>query len=423
MIDRTIAPAFRQIEKVDLIQAVPLKLDNGIPVYSIYSGEQDLIRLEFIFDNVNWDASRPLQASVANGMLNEGTATLNAAQIAEKIDYYGAFLQTEYTYDHSSLVLYTLNKYLDNVLPVVHDVLTHSVFPVDELEVYRLNHQQQIKVQLEKNDFVARQTLGHALFGSSIYGHPVTVTDYQELQREDVCSYFSTAYQPQNCIIVASGKVNDHVIAQLNSYFGEWKSQASYHKNTFGFTAGQGQEHYIEKPEALQSAIRMGILAINRSHPDFAGLQVLNTVLGGYFGSRLMANIREDKGYTYGIGSALVSLQHAGYLFIASEVGAEVCGAAMEEIRKEVRLLRDELILPDELALVRNYMLGSFLGSLENAFSHADKFKNIYFSGLGYDYFEHYVNTVKTITPQRLQELANQYLDFDRFEKVIVGRR
>jgi predicted Zn-dependent peptidase len=166
----------------------------------------------------------------------------------------------------------------------------------------------------------------------------------------------------------------------------------------------------------------MGLPIINRTHPDFPALQVLNTVLGGYFGSRLMANIREDKGYTYGIGSGMSSLKHSGSLFIATEVGADVCQSAITEIEKEVNLLKSELIPDDELSLVRNFMMGSLLGSLENVFSHADKFKNLYFSGLDYDYYDRYVSTIKTVTAVQLKQLAEQYLNADQFYKVVVGK-
>lgn len=136
-----------------------------------------------------------------------------------------------------------------------------------------------------------------------------------------------------------------------------------------------------------------------------------------------MANIREDKGYTYGIGSAIVSLKDAGYFFIATEVGTEVCNNTLIEIEKEIDLLKSELVSEEELNLVRNYMLGSMLGSLENAFSHADKFKNAYFSGLDYTYYDNYIKTVKTITPEDLKQLANQYLNTAEFSKVIVGKK
>ena len=172
----------------------------------------------------------------------------------------------------------------------------------------------------------------------------------------------------------------------------------------------------------LFSLLFMGMPLINRTHPDFPSVQVLNTVLGGYFGSRLMANIREDKGYTYGIGSGMSSLKHAGTLFIATEVGAEVCKATLTEIEKEINILKTELIPEKELALVKNYLLGSLLGSLENVFSHADKFKTLYFAGLGYEYYDRYTEVIKTINAYELLKLANQYLDFDKFYKVIVGK-
>ena len=135
-----------------------------------------------------------------------------------------------------------------------------------------------------------------------------------------------------------------------------------------------------------------------------------------------MANIREDNGYTYGIGSGLSTQEQDSTMFIASEVGADVCRDAVSEIEKEVNLLRTELIPEEELSLVRNYMMGSLLGSLENVFSHADKFKNVYFSGVGYEYYDRYTEVVRSVSAEELLQLANKYLDLDKFYKIIVGK-
>lgn len=416
-------PAFKQVEHIELIHANPLVLDNGVKVFKINAGGQDIVRIEFIFENVNWDDSKPLQAFATNSMLVEGTSGLNSAQIAEKIDFYGAFLQTDYNYDQSVVTLYTLNKHLAATLPIVREVITDPVFPQRELDTFIRNQKQKLNVNLEKNDFISRRLFNKALFGNSIYGYTINADDYDKLNREQLPEYFKAAYAPANCTIIISGKVTDDTVDLLNRYFGkDWKNSKPVLKNKFRFTTGPGGNHYLSKEDALQSAIRIGQVSVNRTHPDFPALQVLNTVLGGYFGSRLMANIREDKGFTYGIGSALVSLQNTGYFFIASEVGADVCRQAMEEIKKEVELLRKELIPEEELNLVKNYMLGSMLGGLENAFSHADKFRNIYFSGLDYNYYNYYTDTVKAIDSKRLIELANIYLDFDAMEKVVVGK-
>ncbi len=424
MIDRTLAPAFRQVENINIIKAVPFVLDNGIPVHVINGGQQDLVRIELIFNNVNWNIQKPLQAFAVNSLIAEGTSSSSAFQIAEKIDYYGAFLQNDYNYDVSLVTLYTLSKHLDNVLPVLKEIVTDAVFPEEELETFKRNQKQKLLVNLEKNDFLCRRVFNNTLFGDTLYGYSSEAEDYNSVSRDELVEYFHLAYQPENCTIIVSGKVDDSVLSLLNKHLGRnWDKSLKAAHNVFSFPVKPGGFHYIEKPEALQSAIRVGQISVNRSHPDFPALQVLNTVLGGYFGSRLMANIREDKGYTYGIGSALVSLQHAGYFFIASEVGADVCSATMAEIEKEVNRLKTELIPEDELQLVKNYMLGSFLGSLENAFSHADKYKNILFSGLDYDYYDRYVKTVKEISSGSLLELAGFYLDFDAFNKVVVGKK
>jgi predicted Zn-dependent peptidase len=237
-------------------------------------------------------------------------------------------------------------------------------------------------------------------------------------------NHFKEMYQPTNCTMLVAGKISADTVSLIETAFGADWVNANQPADASQPVIAPSEEHFYftEKPEALQSAIRMGLPAINRTHPDFPALQVLNTVLGGYFGSRLMANIREDKGYTYGIGSGTSSLKHGGALFIATEVGADVCRAAVGEIEKELNLLKEEIIPAAELSLVRNFLLGSLLGSLENVFSHADKFKNLYFSGLDYDYYDRYVNTVKTVTAEHLKDLANRYLNFDQFYKVIVGK-
>jgi len=423
MLNRQIAPDFKQVSTINFIQPTHKKLNNNVPVYTIYSGEQDLVRIEFIFNNVKWDVEKPLQAIAVSALLNNGTSTLSSKEIAQKIDFYGAFFQTEYVQDHSSVTLYTLNKHLAAVLPIVRDVLTDSQFPQQEIDLYIQNQKQKLQVNLKKNDILARKEFAHALFGNTAYGVDIQARHYDELKREDLTAYFKAAYAPDNCTVIVSGKFEEASFELLNSEFGQNWEPGYATKNDFSFSTTPRAVIYKERADAIQSAIRIGKLAVNRTHEDFAGLQILNTVLGGYFGSRLMNNIREDKGYTYGIGSGISSLQDAGYLFIATEVGAEVCAAALTEIYKEIEILKNELVGEEELTLVKNYMLGSMLGSLENVFSHADKFKNIHFFGLGYDYYENYIAKVKAITAEDIKLLANKYLNKEDFTEVVVGKK
>ncbi len=423
MLNRKIAPDFKQVSNINFIHPSLKTLDNGLPVYSVFSGGQDLVRMEFIFENVNWDVSKPLQAIGVNALLSSGTHQYSARQIAERIDFYGAFLQTAYTQDNATVTLYTLSKYLPLVLPIVQDVIVNAQFPQSELDTYVRNQSQKLLVNLEKNNFLSRKEFAHALFGDTAYGVDIRGEHYAGLNQVDLVAYHKAAYTPNNCTIIVAGKFDEEAFWLLNQQFGRGWENSIATKNAFTFGDEDRRTIYIEKPDSLQSAIRIGLMAVNRRHTDFSGLQVVNCILGGYFGSRLMTNIREDKGYTYGIGSSLASLQHAGYISIATEVGVDVCAAALDEIYKEIGLLRDELVGPDELNLVRNFMLGSTLGSLENVFSHADKFKNIHFYGLDYGYYEAYINTVKTITAEEVQQLAQKYLVLNHFNEVVVGKK
>ncbi|TKC01480.1 M16 family metallopeptidase [Pedobacter cryotolerans] len=424
MLNRTTAPEFKQVNEINFIAPKAQQLANGIKVFTVNAGQQELVRIEFIFENVNYDQSKPLQAVTVNSLINNGTKTLTDKEIAEKVDYYGAFLQTEYGADHTTITLHSLNKHLVSVLPIVWSIFNESIFPQHELDIFIQNQKQKLQVNLQKNDFLARKTFANTIFGNTAYGSDIAAADYDTLNRADLLAYFKAAYKPENCIIVAAGKFEEKEFQLLNQFFGQsWENAATSSVNQFHFSAVKGSEIYIEKDDAVQSALRLGNLTINRKHQDFAKLQILNTLLGGYFGSRLMANIREEKGYTYGIGSGIASLKHAGYFFIATEVGTAVCASALTEIEKEINVLKSDLVSAEELDLVRNYMLGSLLGSLENAFSHADKFKNLYFSGLDYSYYSDYIQTVKTISPEEIKAVANEYLDWNAMTKVVVGKK
>jgi zinc protease len=423
MLDRTFTPEFKAIEHISLIAPGHIKLDNDCNLYWFNSGEQELVRIEWIFSNLRFNPAKPLLNVAVNTMLNDGTGNLTAAQIADAIDYYGAFLQVDYGFDHSQVTLYCLNKHLKHTLPVIKDILTNSVFPERELSTFIRNQQQKLQVSLQKNDFVARRAFNKALFGNTMYGISPDIADYEKIQRDDLLMHFKQMYQPNNCILIAAGKIDDSILKEITQEFGKnWTNNSVPDISQPDFNQSKQLFNYIEKPDALQSAIRLGSTLINRSHPDFPALQVVNTILGGYFGSRLMANIREDKGYTYGIGSGMSSMKYSGAIFIATEVGADVTRSAMTEIEKEINILKTELISAEELSLVKNYMLGSLLGSLENVFSHADKFKNVYLSGLTFEYYDRYTEVISNITSKDVLTLANQYLNYDQFYKVIVGK-
>jgi len=424
MLNRINPPVFHPIESVNIISPESLKLSNGSNLFMFNAGEQELVRIQWVFENAAFHPDKPIINSALSALLLEGTSKYMSAQIAEKVDFYGAYLFPEYNYDQTTLNLVTLTKYLNNLLPFFLEVLNDAIFPQQELDTYKRNSKQSLRISLEKNDYLARRQFNNLLFGNSNYGYIQEESDFDQLNREDLTALFKRQIVPANCTIFVSGKISKDTLDYIsNTISSNWRNSSEEPSlATPVFAAAPAQKIVIEREKALQSAIRIGQLSIPRSHPDFPALQVLNTTLGGYFGSRLMMNIREDKGYTYGIGSGIGSLKQAAFFTISSEVGTAVCADTLKEIEFEINRLRTEEISEEELTLVKNYLLGSMLGSLEDVFSHTDKFKQAYFSGLTLDYFDYYTQQVKDITAKDLLDLANKYMDFNKMAQVVVGK-
>ncbi|MBI4930824.1 MAG: insulinase family protein [Bacteroidetes bacterium] len=432
VVDRNKSPQVNQIKKIDLLRASETKLKNGIPVYHIKAGTQDLVKIELLFPAGMWHQTYPLVGSAASTMLNEGTSKRSAKEISEMLDYYGAFLHTEITHDFAVVGVHSLNKHLPHVLSVIEELISDSVFPQDEWDIYLQNKRQSFIVNNKKVSFVSRKKFAELLFGNDHpYGHNVMEDDFDKLKKEDAYNFYKKTYTAKGTIIVAAGNVTDSTLKLIEKYFGclpqppplEGASRVKVLPNGEDLGGASGGSFLEEKKDALQSAIRIGKMLFTKPHPDYCAMQVVNTIFGGYFGSRLMANIREDKGYTYGIGSAVVSFSHAGYFTISTEVGAEVTKDAIKEIYFELSRMQTEKVSESELALVRNYMLGAFLRSIDGPFALADRFKGIYFSGLDYDYYNTFIETIRTITPEKIMELANKYLKKEEMIELVVGKK
>lgn len=422
MLNRKLAPANNSLKPIQLLKPVKAELKGGARVYIIDGADADVVRIEFIFPHTGWEAGQPLVNRALAGLLLEGTKSRSAADIAETIDFYGAFLHADSGADHTIITLHSLNKQLKHTLPIVKEILTEAVFPESELELFGRNSRQKLQVSLEKNEFQARRGFNAAVFGRKTpYGYPLEPADYDRIDREALLRKYKQQLSPGNCTIIVSGKVDASIQNELERLFGndDWPAVPVPAYQPFLKPELPGK-YPVEMPGSLQSAIRIGKPAIHKTHADYVELQVLNTIFGGYFGSRLMANIREDKGFTYGIGSGLHSFKDTGLFFIATEVGIDVREKALAEIYLEMDRLRTDLVPEEELDLVRNYMLGSFLGSLENVFSHADKLKSLLVAGLDYTYYDRYFEAVRNVQPERLRALANTYFS-DGFYEVTAG--
>jgi predicted Zn-dependent peptidase len=425
MLNRKEVPAFNTIDKIDIIQANKQVLDNGIEVYTVSAGSQELSRIEFIFKAGMYYQNSPLIASYANNMAETGTSKRTADEISDGIDFYGSFFECGADQDYAHFTVFSLNKYLDETLDFTEDIMKNPVFPKHEFDIMISNRKQKHIINSKKVNMLVRREFNKLIFGAKHpYGIEVHDNHFDELQLQSVIDFYQSHYHSGNCTIIASGKLPENLITILNNRFGKntWGNLQKVEKDFIPFQTTTQQKNLILKDDAIQSAIRIGRPLFNRTNNDYFKFQVLNTALGGYFGSRLMTNIREDKGYTYGIGSGLGNLIRGGFFYISTEVGVDVAQKTLDEIYKELALLREELISDEELEIIRNYLLGQFLRTVEGPFSLADKFKVIWEFGLSYDYFDNYFNQVKTVQPSELNQLAKAYLQEKDMIECVVGK-
>lgn len=424
-VDRVNGPVSESPDHVEMIKAEATKLDNGWDCFVVNAGTQDLVRIECNFAAGLWHQKKSLVAAMTNQMFNEGTNQRNAYSLAESFDYYGAFLQTDVDEDMATIELYTLNKHIPKVLPLMKEVFFDSIFPKNEFDIHVNNRRQKYQVDSGKVAYRARQEFPGIIFGKQYpYGMRASAASFENIAIDDCHGFYQSQYQPRDAHFILSGKVDNTVLDLMNKEFGQMPMANGAELDDIAASIQPHAEnkHFFEQKGAIQSAIRIGRPLFNKLHPDFMGMQVLNTLLGGYFSSRLMSNIREDKGYTYGIGSGLVSLMNNGYFFIATEVGAEVREAAVSEIYLELRRLREELVPQHELDLVKNYMLGSFMRNTDGPFALADRFSALHRYGLDYSFYDALLQKIKTITSADIQSLAQRYLQEKDLYEVVVGK-
>lgn len=420
MLDRKIAPPFKRVANIAIPQAKRTCLDNGIPLYYIEAGKQPVVRLEFIFKAGAWYEDNKGASYFAAKMLSEGTQQKSSAQISYEVEKFGAYLELNPTLDYSIVTLECLSKHLNNLLPLLHEILRQPTFPEDELVTLKNIKAQQTRVQNEKSSFLASKKFREAIFGEAHpYGKDLTLEDIDKLTRDDVRSFYDQYYTLPFEILI-SGLPDSGFIADINKIFGQTVLQKAAADPTY-ISHPISSPTIIEKEANLQSSIRVGKKLLTKDQPDYVKLLIVNEILGGYFGSRLMKNIREDKGYTYGISSALVPLRNDGYFIIGTDVNKENTRNTLQEIYKEIEVLQTTLISDDELNTVRSFMIGSFLSEINTPFALSDKFKGVHLYGLGYDFYDSYLQTVNNITSTEIRDLAQQYLQRDTFSEVIVG--
>lgn len=398
-------------------------LDNGVPVYSIDAGAQDVLMLEWVFYAGNWYEEKNIVAATANFLLKNGTHQKSAFALNEYFEFHGAYLNRSCYNETATITLHCLAKHLSALLPVVAELLTESIFPEEELAIYKQNQKQRLEVNLKKCDFIANRLIDEYVYGfHHPYGRYTSTLDYDQLQRDELIHFYKRFYTEGKCLLFVAGKPPANLAQQLNHVFGK----LPFHQQPLPEVQYNTESAIIKKyniindKNGVQGAVRIARPFPDRHHPDFPKVQVLNNIFGGFFGSRLMSNIREDKGYTYGIHSYLQNHIHDTAWMISTEAGRDVCEATIEEVYKEMAILCNEMVKEEELHLVRNYMIGSLLGDLDGPFQIIARWKNYILNNLSEEFFYNSIRIVQSISAEELQALAKKYLVPEDFYELVV---
>ena len=425
VLDRTTPPAIHDAVEFDfkLPALNTLSLDNGLPLYWVDAGVQDVVQIDWVFPAGLWYEHKNAVAHATAGLLKNGTAKYTSEQISEALEFYGAQLKVNAGNDNSSITLYSLTKHLPSLLPMVLEIITEATFPEKEVDIYKRNTVQRLLVSLRQCDFVANQRIDALLFGEAHpYGRFSQQAKIEVLTREDLLSFFKTHYNLAHARMFMGGKVGAAEVKCINDIFGKVSlSKEAITPLTFPDAPPAEKIHRIANdPNGVQGAIRIGRLFPNRHHPDYTPMVVLNTLFGGYFGSRLMSNIREDKGYTYGIHSSMSPELNGGSLVIQTETKREVAELAVKEIYHEMETLCNEVAGDEELLLVKNYLLGGILGDLDGPFSILQRWRTLILNGFNEDQFNRNISIYKNIDAKTLQGLAQKYFTKEDFYEIVV---
>jgi predicted Zn-dependent peptidase len=424
MPDRTSAPPIKDAINfnIKLSPYTFCKLSNNVPAYYVNDGAEDVAMVEFVFNAGNNFENKNGVASAANYLIKNGTGKRNAYQITEYFEYYGSYLNRTCYNETATITLHCLSRHLKELLPVIRELITESIYPQNELEIFQQNSIQRLSVNLLKCDFVANRLIDEYLYGACHpYGRVSNKEDIKALTSEDLKNFFQQYYVKSKCCIFSAGKLPTDFEQLLNMNFGDLSLNENITVGIPERELSQQMKYRINNDtNGVQGAIRMGRSFPNRHHPDFQKAIVLNTLFGGYFGSRLMANIREEKGYTYGIHSFLQSHIQSSSWVISTEAGKDVCEATIKEVYKEMKSLREIPVDAEELLLVKNYMMGLNLGYIDGPFQIISRWKSLLLNGLDENYFNDSIQTIKNISARELLELSNKYLQPEDFFELVV---
>ncbi|HET9682941.1 MAG TPA: pitrilysin family protein [Gemmatimonadaceae bacterium] len=428
-IDLTVPPTLGPPPALRLPPITTRTLPNGLTLVVVEQHELPLV--DVILDVRTGGEADPAgksgAASLTAGMLTEGTTTRSSLQIADQAAYLGVRVGASSGWEQSTVSLHAPTAQLDSALALFADVALHPAFNAPDLErvrKVRLTALQQVR---DRGPAIADRAFATALYGEQHpYGRPLSGSEASvaDLTRDDLVKFYTTFYRPNNATLLVVGDVRpDDMERRAINMFGGW-TRADV--PTVNESTASGPKAttlvLIDKPGAAQSSFRIGGIGVPRSTKDYFAIQVMNTILGGSFTSRLNQNLRETHGYTYGAGSGFSMRRTAGPFQASAEVVSAKTDSAFIEFMKELRAIRDT-VPSDELAKAKRYLQLGLPEDFETTGSIAYQMLPLVTYGIPLDFYDTAVQKIGAVTQADVQRVARQYVNPDRLTIVIVGDR
>lgn len=403
-------------------------LPNGINLLVIENNKIPAVSVRLVFKDAGsyHDGDKYGLASITAEMLTKGTKNRSASKISEEIDFIGGSLSSGSDWDGSYISLSLLKKHLNTGIEVLGDVVLNPVFSADELS--RVQEQRLSSLLQSKDDAgsLSDKMFNKVVFAGSPYGHPAEGTEesIKAMTGADLQEFYTANYLAQNLIIAFVGDITkEEAIAITDKYFGKLAAfnTSSESLDPMFEMPTANSVYIVNKPEAVQSNLRIGHVGIARNNPDFIAVSVMNTILGGYFGSRINYNLREKHGFTYGARSYFNPRLVSGDFSVDTDVRSEVTDTSVGLVIEELQRISREEISDDELQTVKNYLTGVFPLQLETANAVASRVINLKLYNLPKDYYSKYISAINSLTKQDILNAAKKYIHPGNLYIVISG--
>lgn len=415
--NRSIAP---DIVKISSIHTGFPSSNNSI--YHIPS-EDEVFRLEIIFPRSGYGLSENKYHSVYGlDLLLSGTNHMNSNDIATKIDGLGAYVFKSSDFYHSSITIYGTNENFNDIVSFIKECYESCIYPQDEINIFKDKKISELNLNLNKTSYLANRGINDLIFGKNHpYSEHLTTETIESLNSETLTKFKSLHLQ--NPIFIYTGNSKININEYLTKIGFETKSENFGSISDPVINSMDDRSLMVRKENSTQNSIRLGKIMPNRNDKDYFKISLLNLILGGYFGSRLMKNIREEKGLTYGIHSSITPFRDYSVFKISSECNKDLSEVVKEEILKEIETLRNHLISQEELETAKNYLSGHLLRSFDGAFNISERFRSALETGVEDpdNYYKNYFKEINAISAEQIIETANNYLDSNSLKLCIAG--